>query len=69
MSDRCRGCNKKLIWAAMDGKRIPLDASAPVYVRLGDGSFARHSDAYVSHFSTCPNADQFSSAKKATADA
>jgi len=65
MADRCRGCNKKLIWAKTPGgKFIPLDAVAPVYMKLGDGSFARHVEAYVSHFSTCPHANEFSSSKQ-----
>lgn len=69
---QCRGCGKAIEWAEIEErgqngerkfKRIPLDARAPTYQMVDDGygnlSWQR-SPAMVSHFVTCPNADQFS---------
>lgn len=64
----CRGCGRKILWArTSDGKPIPLDAIAPVYLvaevespERGDNLTAtRAHNAYVSHFVTCPQRDQF----------
>lgn len=65
MSAFCKGCNKPIVWGLTeDGKRIPLDPSAPVYVR--DGEVVRRERlAMVSHFATCPKANDFSASKKA----
>jgi hypothetical protein len=69
----CRSCNAPIIWAISErsGKPIPLDA-APV--ADGHGRFAiirgvarayiaedarLGRDRYVSHFSTCPDAERF----------
>ena len=68
----CKGCGKKLYWGITeDGKTIPLDAVAPVYyVKLGmnenkkNGTekieIFREPNAFVTHFATCPKANQFS---------
>jgi hypothetical protein len=68
---RCRSCNAPLLWAKTEkGHRIPLDPE-PVPAD-GPGLFVlRHGVAvavpplaypdeanYISHFSTCPQADQ-----------
>lgn len=68
MESRCQGCGKKVVFAEDDnGKTQILDAVAPVYhvskdqtrcIRAEKGKFM------VSHFSTCPKADQFSKSKK-----
>lgn len=61
----CRGCGRPIIWAVTaNAKKIPLDARAVVY-RLHEGAVGapqaiKATDVYVSHFSTCPKADQFS---------
>ena len=57
-------CGKRIVWAKTpEGKVVPLDPVAPTYdVRLnlmGDQT-AERSSAYVSHFATCPNANDFS---------
>lgn len=76
MADRCRGCNKKLIWGVTDeGKILPLDAVAPVYDVIDAGmngdrpaiKIRRSTVSYVSHFATCPEAGSFSASRK-TAD-
>lgn len=68
----CRGCGKKIVWGVtLAGKKIPLDPTPPVYRSTEgqqintDGVFIeRASDAYVSHFATCPNANDFSGKNK-----
>ena len=77
---KCRGCGAEIIWAMNEnGKLIPLDAKAPVYlltevkksitevekstrcVRVGRDDLPA---CYVSHFATCPKANEFSGSKK-----
>lgn len=67
----CRGCGKKIIWAVtVDGKKIPLDPTPPTYGAADDseihtdGQFIGRSRAMVSHFATCPKANDFSGSKK-----
>ena len=71
----CRGCGRPIIWAENEnGKKIPLDATAPVYqvteekIDTENRRYAikvQRSGGYVSHFSTCPKASDFSKAKSA----
>lgn len=67
---RCKLCNKAMRFVkGENGKTIPLDASAPVYeVRsnlLGEETAYRTGESImVSHFSTCPHANEFSGSKK-----
>lgn len=60
----CTGCGRPIIWARNgEGKRICLDAIAPVFAvaRIEQQAIAtRRQDSFVSHFATCPNANQFS---------
>ena len=68
----CEGCGKTIIWGKThDGKRIPLDPSAPIYgvnVATTDGPVVclipaadrKNQGPWVSHFATCPKASQFS---------
>lgn len=66
----CRGCGKEIVWGVTDdGKKIPLDLRAPVYFikeRPENGNFVieRTMNAGVSHFATCPRANDFSGSKK-----
>jgi hypothetical protein len=67
---RCRGCNKVIEWievpedvnGVLKFKRIPLDPRAPTWEFNGE-RWVR-SAARVSHFATCPAADQFSASKR-----
>lgn len=45
---------------------IPLDAKAPVYITEPDNpaECVRSEYAYVSHFATCPKANEFSESKR-----
>lgn len=67
----CKGCGKKILWGQTeDGKNIPLDPIPPVYcivaTRPNGNLFVEKTDQeyMVSHFATCPKADEFSKSKK-----
>ena len=61
----CRGCGKPILWGLTpDGKRIPLDPVPAVYHYL-EGSCQRLPDAYVIHFATCKNANDYSRSNRA----
>lgn len=66
----CRGCGKPIVWATTpDGKQIPLDPRPPCYevvqdIDTGEATCTRKKDAMVTHFATCPKADQFSSGRR-----
>lgn len=61
----CKSCGKKMHWGTTpEGKKIPLDAVAPVYHLAEDGTAHRLHDAHVTHFATCPSASQHSKKKK-----
>lgn len=67
---KCGGCGKKVIWGTSEtGARVPLDPVPPVYRIVGAASvgyakLVRDKQAYVSHFSTCPSANQFSRSRR-----
>ena len=68
MTDRCRSCKASIVWAITEkGHRIPLDAEPTVAGNLvivdGVARPPRIDDdvpflQWVSHFATCPHADQ-----------
>jgi len=66
----CKGCGKPIVWAKDEkGTSHPLDARAPVYHFNGgdlDAEFTvyRLTGSWVSHFATCPKANEFSKGKK-----
>jgi hypothetical protein len=70
--NRCRGCGRAISWGTTaDGKKIPLDPSAPVYSILPElfpeGQHVERIEghaAMVSHFATCSHANQFSASKR-----
>lgn len=72
----CKGCGKKILWGiTRQGKQIPLDPKPPVYLVKGnprDGhqplEIERLRHVYVSHFATCPKANDFSNQSKKEAD-
>lgn len=66
---RCRGCGKKITFVKNEaGKLVPLDTRAPVYELSRDFTgepVAKLSEGFfVSHFATCPKANDFSSNKR-----
>lgn len=67
---RCKGksCSALILWAEIikrDGSpgRIPLDVrgAVQVYKLNEDGTAQRAKGYYVTHFATCPDANDFSS--------
>ena len=65
-ASECKGCGKKIYWGALpDGKRVPLDPVPPCYrYDAATGVAARMTGCMVSHFATCPKANEFSGKKK-----
>lgn len=65
----CKGCGKPIIFAKNEtGKIVPLDARAPVYEikKDFDGESVAsltQENFYVSHFSICSKANDFSSSR------
>lgn len=67
-----KGCGKTITWGQDEaGKKVPLDPSAPVYRLIRYDPVARlwaiervPEGVKVSHFATCPQADQFTGSKK-----
>jgi hypothetical protein len=71
----CRGCGAPITWAVTkEGTKIPLDMRPPVYEIMSLNPFdpasklvAVRLDKHrfgVTHFSTCPKANEFSASKK-----
>lgn len=61
----CKGCGRRLAFVKdQNGKTHPLDLVAPTFAirvdSLGHPFAERASDVYVSHFATCPKANDFS---------
>lgn len=59
----CRSCGTLIVWmVTKSGKRMPVDATS---AKFGDKEFdhTRH----VSHFATCPNANQHRKPKEVAA--
>lgn len=58
---RCRGCNKRILWARTEkGARMPLDPEkVTVCVETGQNDVVKVMTGYTSHFATCPAASQF----------
>ena len=64
---RC-GCGKLIVMVkTTEGKIVPIDESAPVYrpaILDPAGRWERIPDAGVNHFTTCPNANDYTRTKK-----
>lgn len=70
MSTTCKSCGAEIIWVkTRGGKAMPLDAKPEKRMvlvgfegaQVGDQDptpIAEVQDTYLSHFATCPNADQ-----------
>lgn len=63
----CKGCGKQIAWGiTVEGKKIPLDTSVQVYKRFSDSEVVERvpsGSMGISHFLTCPKANQFSGSK------
>ncbi len=70
MTAKCRGCGKDIVWGVLaNGIRVPLDPRPPVYrtgTLRGDGTvnIARDTEALVTHFATCSEANAFSGKRR-----
>jgi hypothetical protein len=66
----CKGCGKPIVWGeTVEGKKIPLDPKPPCYavsVNVPNGRVwaRREEEVMVSHFATCPKANDFSGSRK-----
>lgn len=65
----CKGCGKEITWAkTRDGKTIPLDGRPPIYRMWTEGTpdilCEIDPTRAVTHFATCPKANDFSGSKK-----
>jgi hypothetical protein len=67
----CRSCKAPIIWAkTQGGKLMPLDSLPQqryVLEEREEGTVAIYRPVFVSHFATCPNADQHRRKKEVTA--
>lgn len=73
---KCKGCGKEILWMkTTENKMIPLDPKPPIYevhdaapeeFKGGADCYGARADKgyYVSHFATCPKANDFSASKK-----
>lgn len=53
---RCKRCDENIVWlVTANGNKMPVDADT---VQEGDEEFSQR-DGHVSHFDTCPYADEF----------
>lgn len=63
MRRKCKSCGVDLVFATLEnGKTVPLDTKAPVFEVSAEGYKARRANSrfLVSHFATCPSANQHS---------
>lgn len=64
----CRGCGVPIFFAwTPEGKKIPLDPRSPTYALVRDltGELkATRTEAWVSHYATCPKANDFSASNR-----
>jgi hypothetical protein len=61
VSVTCKSCGAAIVWAQTEsGRRMPLDAEPERrFVLAGvEPTIARSVPTYVSHFATCPQADE-----------
>lgn len=65
----CKDCGRPVYFVKDDKGTVQvLDESAPVYVQIRDADGGSQQvmkiEGFVSHFSTCPKANEFSRAKQ-----
>jgi len=70
----CKGCGRDILWAkSSKGFSVPLDPNITVYSVVDNVAVKVPPNLigeklYVSHFSTCPNANEFSGKNRETTD-
>lgn len=61
---RCKTCQREIVWGMTENnKRVPLDPPVTMFISHDGPGDDRHLyvkmvPAHVSHFATCPQADQ-----------
>jgi hypothetical protein len=66
----CESCGAEVIWAEIDGKRIPLNKRrvraylGPVDEGFAVPRFEKRALVHISHFVTCPNASSHSKGRQ-----
>jgi hypothetical protein len=63
---KCKGCGREIVWAkTASGKNIPLERVAKGYELSGEQAveIGTMSGVHISHFLTCPKANDFSGSK------
>ena len=57
----CRSCNAEIYWIDLKGKAHPIDIKPASRILLREDRLdtGEIKDTYVSHFSTCPQADKW----------
>lgn len=59
----CRACGSPILWAtSTKGRPMPLNLPPEgryVIEQHRSGPVASYSETYISHFATCPKADEF----------
>ena len=65
LPDRCRACHAGITWIKTPaGKNMPVDTASRSQRIAIIGGVGVLSTTYVSHFETCPKAEQFRRAKR-----
>lgn len=64
LTSTCKGCGRKIVFAIDENAKVQiLDMVAPVYLlseeEMGVFTCERVNKHYVSHFATCPKANEF----------
>lgn len=55
----CSSCGAPIRFVGTEtGNQVPVDAKPEKRIVVGPDGVGRSVDAYVSHFATCPNANQ-----------
>jgi hypothetical protein len=59
MPSYCKTCGAKIMWVTTkDGKNMPLDTPGEPRIVLDEKNVAHVVRTFISHFATCPEADQ-----------
>lgn len=63
-TSKCRSCDSDIVWADVNGKKIPLNKRRVRVYGLGtDGGAVDNGVMHISHFNTCPDATKWSKNK------
>lgn len=61
----CKGCGEMIRFVHMkSGGAMPVNIKPVKFIQVDDRGMGRMAEGYISHFATCPNADDFRKKKK-----